>query len=328
MRLKLGFSLWVAFALISVFAGCSGSDDAGHVQPTDAGDSSVLPGDAADGWVDTGPPCGAPSFLGSAMRSSDGVLTNHPEFHFTKMGGVLDVATAYFDMLKTPDFVSLAIYGDVVNNTKIQQCVPYVDQFDVGTQGLTAIVDGPAYELEGSIVTIVCLDPGAHAIFRAIQNDVPPTLLDSPVTLAYSISAYASTPPNRRHPDDPQLVSASPMPGESGWTLRGRMKAGPKEINTLEVLVYIRDPNGLVYDPLRVLPGDLHTIAPRSEFDFETPPAPAEFCSFELFDRFIDGPEAPMIDGGSSDGGGDSSSPSDDGSPDGPTPPGDAPSGD
>src|SRR5689334_3726388 len=107
MRLKLGFASGVTFALISVVAGCSGSDD--NVQP--GGDAAVMPMDAADAWVDTGPPCGAPSFLGSAMRSSDGVVTNHPEFQFTKMGGVLDVSTAYFDMLKTPDFNSLAIYG-------------------------------------------------------------------------------------------------------------------------------------------------------------------------------------------------------------------------
>ena len=81
------------------------------------------------------------------------------------------------------------------------------------------------------------------------------------------------------------------------------MRAGPKEINTLEVFVYVRDPNGLVYNMLRTLPGDLHTIPPRSEFAFEAPPNVAEFCSYELYSRFIDGPEPPMPDGGLSDAG-------------------------
>src|SRR6476659_3597908 len=146
MRLKLVFCF-------AIFVGACGSSDEsapGKVEPgSDAGDASVAAQDGAnaDGWVDTGPPCGAPSFLGPATRSSEGVLTNHPEFHFTKTGGTFDIATAYFDMLKTPTFNSLAMYGDVVNNTKIQQCVPYVDQFDVGSQSLSTNVDGPAYEL-------------------------------------------------------------------------------------------------------------------------------------------------------------------------------------
>jgi hypothetical protein len=305
MRLvEIGF--FATLVATSIVAGCS-SDEAspgGGPPGNDAGDSSMGPSDAASdggGWVDTGPPCGAPSFLGPAKLSSDGVLTNHPEFHFVKTGGTLDIVTAYFDMLKTPTFNSLAMYGDVVNNTKVQQCVPYVEQFDVGTQSLVANVDGRAYELEGSIVTMVCLDPGARGVFRAIQNDIDPTLLDAPITLSYTITSYAMTPPSRRHPDDPQVVEASPMPGEAGWTLRGHMKAGPKEINTLEVFVYVRDPNGLIYNLFRVLPGDLHTIAPRSELDFETEPNPAEFCSYELFNRFIDGPEPPTTDGGFSD---------------------------
>jgi hypothetical protein len=79
------------------------------------------------------------------------------------------------------------------------------------------------------------------------------------------------------------------------------MKAGPKEINTLETFVYVRDPNGLVYNLFRALPGELHTIPARSEFDFETQPNPAEFCAYDLFNRFIDGPEPPMNDGGFSD---------------------------
>jgi hypothetical protein len=300
MRFTLGFFFVATLAAAAFGAGC-GSDSSQPGSPqsgSDGGDASLADGDAA---VESGPPCGAPSFLGPAGRSSEGVLTNHPEFHFTKTGGTLDVASAYFDMLKTPALNSLAMYGDVVNNTRVQQCVPYVDQFDVGTQSLVTTVDGPPYELEGSIVTLVCLEPGGRAIFRAIQNDVDPTLLDSPITVSYSISSYPTTPPNRRHPDEPQIVSASPTPGESGWTLRGRMRAGPKEINTLEVFVYIRDPNGLVYNLLRVLPGDLHTIAPGTDLDFETPPNAAEFCSYDLFSRFIDGPEAPMNDGGISD---------------------------
>jgi hypothetical protein len=297
MRLALGFCFAVTCA-----AGC-GSDQAGppDTHPgSDAGDASVATDASADGdgWVDTGPPCGAPSFLGPAKRSSEGVLTNHPDFHFTKMGGTLDITTAYFDMLKTPTLNSLAMYGDVVNYTRVQQCVPYVDQFDVGSQSLSTNVDGPAYQLEGSIVTLVCIEPGGKGTFRAIQNDVDPALLDSPLTLSYSISSYATTPPNRRHPDEPRVVSASPTPGETGWTLRGVMQAGPKEINTLEVFVYIRDPNGLVYNMFRALPGDLHTIAPGSELEFETQPNAAEFCSFELYNRFIDGPEPPMNDGG------------------------------
>jgi hypothetical protein len=288
----------------ALLAGC-GSDEAapGPSPGGDAGDGAAPAVDAAngDGWIDTGPPCGAPSFLGPAKRSSEGVLTNYPDFHFTKAGGTLDVATAYFDMLKTPTFNSLAMFGDVVNNTKVQQCVPYVEQFDVGTQALVANVDGLPYELEGSIVNIVCLDPGGRAIFRAIQNDVDPTLLDSPLTISYSITAYPSTPPNRRHPDEPEVVEASVMPGENGWTLGGRMRAGPKEINTLEVFVFVRDPNGLVYNQLRTLPGDLHTIPARSDLPFVTPPNVAEFCSYDLFSRFIDGPEPPMPDGGPSD---------------------------
>jgi hypothetical protein len=79
------------------------------------------------------------------------------------------------------------------------------------------------------------------------------------------------------------------------------MRAGPKEINTLEVFVYVRDANGLVYNQLRTLPGDLHTIPARSELPFVTPPNAAEFCSYDLFSRFIDGPEPPMPDGGPSD---------------------------
>jgi hypothetical protein len=306
MRFLLGFGLAAACAAMALVSGCGSSDESppgGVPSGSDAGDASVVPegGADGDGWIDTGPSCDVPSFLGPATRSSDGVLTNHPEFHFTKTGGSLDITTAYFDMLKTPTFNSLAMYGDVVNNTKVQQCVPYVDQFKIDMQDLSTNVDGPAYELEGSKVTLVCLEPGARGIFRAIQNDIDPALIDTPRTLSYSITTYPTTPPNRRHPDEPAIVSASPLPGENGWTLKGRLRAGPKEINTLEVFVYVRDPNGLVYNLFRALPGDLHTIAPGSELDFETAPNPAQFCGYELFTRFIDGPEAPMPDGGSSD---------------------------
>src|SRR3954451_14733800 len=180
MRFGLSFGFGITFIAAMLGGGC-GSDEAGPggASPgTDGGDASVGSDDAGrdgNGWFDTGPPCGAPSFLGPAKPSAEGVLTNRPDFHFAKTGGTLDIATAYFDLLKTPTFNSLAMLGDVVNNTKVQQCVPYVERFDVGTQALVASVDGLAYELEGSVVTIVCLDPGGRAIYRAIQNDVPPT---------------------------------------------------------------------------------------------------------------------------------------------------------
>jgi hypothetical protein len=289
-----GWDTPLAVVCVMLAAACGSSEGSGP------GSDAGMDAPEEEGAADVAR-CTAPTALGPAGRSGEGVLTNHPTFTFAKTGGTLDITTAYFDMLTAPGFTSLSIWGDVKNGTARQQCVPQGERFDIGTQALVAVVDGPAYELEGSIVSVVCLDPGASAVFRSSENNVDPTLLDAPITISYSFATVPPSVPNRRHPDDPQVLTAAVSQGESGWSLRGQMKAGPDEINTLETRVYIRDSNGLLYKLFRAFPGDLHTIPARSVFDFETEANASEFCSYELFNLFIVGPEPPTMDGGSSD---------------------------
>jgi len=274
---------------------CGSSNEPG---PGDAGTS----GPDGETGAETTAPCLAPSALGVAGRSSDGVLTSHPAFHFTKTGGNLDIVTAYFELDLLSDFNSLVAWGDVQNNTRTQQCAPYVDEFSVGMLGAVTVIDGPAYELPGSQVSYICFEPGGSAIFRTIQNiGVPATALDGEVTISYSFTGIPFAPPNRRHPDDPQIVSVSVKQDPVGWRVSGQMRAGPMSVHTLQVRVYIRDPNGLLYKDFQLKPGAGHTVPAGSLFDFETDPNPAEFCSYEIFNRFIDGPEAQPPDGGAGD---------------------------
>ena len=278
--------------LCALVTACGSSDNSA---PTGA-DAS---GPGVESGAETTTPCLAPSALGLAARSSDGVLTNHPAFHFTKTGGNLDITSAYFELTVFPDFNSLVAWGDVQNETGTQQCAPYVDQFAVGMLGAVTVIDGPAYELPGSQVSYICLEPGGRAIFRTIQNNgVPATALDGELTISYSFTGIPFAPPNRRHPDDPHIVSVSPKQDPLGWRVSGQMRAGPMSVHTLQVRVYIRDPNGLLYKDFQLKPGAGHTIVADSLFDFETDPTPAEFCSYEIFNRFIDGPELQPPDAG------------------------------
>ena len=282
----------ILLGLYALVTACGSSDEPGP------GDTDASGPDVESG-AETTAPCLAPSALGTVGRSRDGVWTNHPAlFHFTKTGGNLDIITAYFELDTFTDFNSLVAWGDVQNNTNTQQCAPYVDEFSVGMLGAITVIDGPAYELPGSQVSYICLEPGARAIFRTIQNNVPATALDGEVTISYSFTGIPFAPPNRRHPDDPQIVSVSPKQDPLGWRVSGQMRAGPGSIHTLQVRVYIRDPNGLLYKDFELKPGGGHTIVAGSLFDFETDPNRGEFCSYEIFNRFIDGPEAQVSDGG------------------------------
>ena len=163
----------ILLGLYALVTTCGSSDDFGPGD-ADASGSADASGPDGESGAETTPPCLAPSALGMAGRSSDGVLTNHPMFHFTKTGGNLDIATAYFELTQFADFNSLVAWGDIQNNTGTQQCAPYVDVFAVGMLGAVTVIDGPAYELPGSQVSYICLEPGSRAIFRTIQNDGVP----------------------------------------------------------------------------------------------------------------------------------------------------------
>jgi hypothetical protein len=271
-------------------AGASNGDASLPSNP-DAGDSST---------AEAGPKCGAKPDAGSAGRSSEGVLTNFPAFRFTKSGGELDVTSANFDLKKFPDFTSLAVWGDVQNTTPVQQCIPVADLFqmrtgdggtaDGGTADVPIVIEGPAYEFPGSVFTIVCFEPCGTGVFSGVLNTASNDLLDTTTTLAYSFSTVVLSPVNRRHPDDPRIVAASPKQTPAGWTLSGEMKAGSMDINLLVVNVFIRDDKGLLYQQVQARPGSLGTISAGSQFAFETEPNAQQFSDYELFDEFAFGP--------------------------------------
>jgi hypothetical protein len=277
-------------------AGSTGAGGTSVAQDASATDSPSL----SDGKVETGPTCNLPSALGPVARSSDGILTNHPSFHFAKTGGNLEVTTAYFELTRLGDFNSLVALGDVRNPTATQQCAPYVDQFAVGMLGVVTVIDGAAYEFPGSQFSVICLDPGGTAAFRSIQNDnVPDTALDGDLTISYSFTGFSMVPPNRRHPSEPRIVSAAVEADDAmGWRLRGQMKSGSIDIHNFESHVFIRDPSGLLYNDFRLMPGGFGTIAAGSVLDFETPSNRADFCSYELYDRFGEGAQPPEPDAG------------------------------
>src|SRR5258708_32441269 len=173
----LGWDTPLAVLCVTLAAACGGSEGSG---PGSGGSDAGMDTREEEGAADVAR-CTAPTALGPAGRSGEGVLTNHPTFTFAKTGGTLDITTAYFDMLTAPGFTSLAIWGDVKNGTQRQQCVPQGERFDIGTQALVAGADGPAYELEGTTGGGVCIGPGGAAVFRGCEKNVDPGLLAAAV---------------------------------------------------------------------------------------------------------------------------------------------------
>ncbi|HEX9294284.1 MAG TPA: hypothetical protein VF881_00560 [Polyangiaceae bacterium] len=269
-------------------------EDAGHGQANeDAGDGGVNGDAAADQATGDGPAtCSVPSVVGSTGHSTEGVLTNHPEFHFVKSSGPFEIASIYLRLDRLPTFNSIRLWGDLKNTSTQQQCVPLVTSFTIGQQQVLVIVQGPAYH-GFSKVTDVCLEPGAKGVIRGIQNNVSATLLDAPTTVSYAMTGL-SLSGETRDLAEPQIVTASVKNTSLGWVLAGTMKAGTADIYNLQVSFYIRDPSGLLYNNAFAFPGNLATIAAFSTFDFETYAVAQEFCEFEIYMSFIDGAQ-PMV---------------------------------
>jgi hypothetical protein len=258
----------------AVGTGGSGAPDAGGggAKPSDGGSS-----------------CGAPSVAGTAGHSAEGILTNFPGFHFTKTGGDFTITSIYFKLQQLSTFNSIQVWGDLKNTGTTQLCIPLADTFNIGSQDVIVVVDGDAFKGSSS-VSDTCLEPGGKAFFKGIQNDVSASLLAANPTITYAISGFRSTMLEIRHPSDPVLLSAAPTQTSLGWALAGKMRA-PATIWNLEVGVYVRDPNGLLYNDIDAFPSDLGTIPGLTEFDFATNSSPNQFCDYERFESFIDGPK-------------------------------------
>jgi hypothetical protein len=270
-------------------AGAGGSATGGAAgQNTGGGGGMAMPEGGPGG-------CHAPSVAGTAARSSEGVLTNYPAFHFLKSKGDFEITSIYFKLQKLPSFNSIQVWGDLKNTGTSQLCIPLVDTFNVGSQDVLVVVDGDAYKDTGT-VSDTCLEPGGKALFKGIQNQVSGTLLDSPTTVTYAVSGFSSGILAIPHPSDPLLVSAAPKQSSLGWVLGGKMKA-VNTIYNLKVGIYVRDPNGLLYDDTDAFPNDLNTIYALTDFDFESYPVDNQFCDYERFETFIEGPK-PLAYGG------------------------------
>jgi hypothetical protein len=293
-------------AASSVGAGGGGSSGSGGGGNAGSGGSATTGSSGAAGqssggsggmaMPEAGPGgCTAPSVAGTAARSSEGVLTNYPAFHFVKSNGDLDITSIYFKLQKLSTFNSIQVWGELKNTGTSQQCIPLVDTFDIGSQDVLVVVDGDAYK-SSSGVTETCVEPGGKALFKGIQNDVSGTLLDSPSTVTYAVSGFVSSMRSLRSPSDPVLVSAAPKKSMTGWVVGGKMKA-VATIYNLKVGIYVRDPNGLIYDDTDAFPNNLGTIEELTDFDFETYPVDNQFCDYERFEEFIEGPK-PIAFGG------------------------------
>jgi hypothetical protein len=233
--------------------------------------------------------CSAPSVAGTASVSADGVLTNDPQLHFTKLGGDIVITSAYFQLQALPSFNSVQVWGDLRNNGPRQLCIPLADTFTIGSQDVLVVVEGKPYMDSFSQVSDVCIEPGASAVFNGIQNQVSASLLSGSSTVSYQITGLTLSPAATPHPLDPEVLSAAPKQVSLGWDLAGQMRTRSDIIYNLGVDVFIRDANGLLYDDTSAFPGNLGDLPALTTIDFESSPVTSKFCAYERFDSFIAG---------------------------------------
>jgi hypothetical protein len=232
--------------------------------------------------------CGT-SVAGTAATNPEGILTNYPSLHITKVQGDFTITTVYFTVETGTSFSTVRVWGDLKNNGPSQLCIPLYESFDIGTQDVLVVVDGNPYQSTFSSVTDVCVEPGGTAAFTGIQNNVSASLLTNATSVSYEFSGLVTSPGEIPEPNDPTVLSIETRQVTGGWAVGGQMRSGPMTIYNLDVQVYIRDPNGLLYDDQDAFPGDLNDIPPNTMFDFETYPTMAKFCDYLRFDSFIEG---------------------------------------
>ncbi|HXU01287.1 MAG TPA: hypothetical protein VN903_09860, partial [Polyangia bacterium] len=252
--------------------------------------NSSSKGDGGAGGAGGSANCGAPSVAGTAAKNPDGILTNYPQLRITKAAGDFAITTVYFNLTAFDATTSsIRVWGDLKNNGPSQLCIPLHQSFAIGTQDVLCVVDGNPYQIEALTSPVVCVEAGGTTVFYGIENSVSPTLLADATTLSYEFSGLVVSPPGTPHPDDPVLLSAAPKQVSGGWALAGQMRSGSNDIFNVDVTVYIRDPNGLIFDDRSAFPFDLGTIAANTMFDFETYSIATQFCAYERFDEFLIG---------------------------------------
>jgi hypothetical protein len=264
---------------MATLAGCG----SGVAEQTNEGDAGGVGAD-----VGGAPGCGAPSVLGPASTNADGVLTNYPGLRFARSGGDIRITSAYLELQDLAGFGSVRIWGDLENTGPRQLCAPVADRFAIGEQDVLVVIGGKPYKSSSSTVAEVCLDPGAAAIYRGIQNQVDPTLLATATSVSYAFSGRTPTTVEQPNPYDPALLAAAPKQVQGGWALAGRLRTGSADIYDLTVTAYVRDGNGLVRDDVQALPSDLGDIPAQTTLDFETTATRSCFATFDLFDWFVE----------------------------------------
>jgi hypothetical protein len=234
-----------------------------------------------------------PSRTGPVSRTTNGILTNHPQFQFTGTGDLV-ITTAYFLLTRLSSFNSLQIWGDIENRGTKNLCIPLAD-LAIGGVDILTVVDGPAYDVSGT-VTSACVPPNGKAAFSSIENEVAGTILDGSPTVVYSFTAL-DRPAALRHPDEPAILQPKVAAVSRGWGVTGSMQTRANYIYNFGIDIYARDSSGVLFDTATAFPGNLATLAPNTTMTFETSPAelgvsnPVDgpFEGFELYTSFIEG---------------------------------------
>lgn len=232
------------------------------------------------------------SFTGPASPSSDGALTNRPDFTFDTSGDLV-ITTAYFEQVDLTSFSALLLWGDVENRGTDTLCTALAD-LSVNGQDVLTVINAPAYR-DVLTVSAACIAPGASGVFNSIENDIPVSLLDGGGVVEYSFSGL-STSSAVPHPAAPVVVAASVGAVEGGFGVSGTLLTTATPIYNFAIDVYARDVSGLLFADMSAFPGDLATLPISTELAFETGPALVQaiepidgpFDNFELYMSFID----------------------------------------
>jgi hypothetical protein len=196
------------------------------------------------------------------------VLTNQPNLRFHDNGSQHLAITSAFIVLEiiSDTANSLNLHGELENRGSDALCIPLVDSLSLGGWAISAaVVDGPAHT-GSSGASMVCLVPGARGAWRAISNDVPPTLLDKPTDLAYAITGLSGVDQGPSAAE-PVLLATNVTLKQNVYEVTGKLRAGTTIYN-LEVAFYARGANGLLMDDDSAWPSNLGTIPAGTILDY------------------------------------------------------------
>lgn len=292
--LKLARGLgWVLSAVVALpVLGC-GDDGAGAAgNGGDSGgaagsDGSGGSGGSAGGAAGSGGMGGSPD--GCTATVSDGVLTNVDgvEF-FGNAGSGVEITTANFFTVERESGTTLFVYGEVENQGSSLECSLFLDLTLDGFFVPVSILAAPAYENPFPGSSNWCLSPGEVGGFQAIENDVPPDLVENLREVDYEVD-FLTFGDELPHGAMPTLVSSEIQFSEDQEPLvAGVLRTDPfTQVFNLSLDFYLRNSCGLVVGVVGGLVGNPRTGV---QFDFTTPPAitmqGTDVVDFLLFQRF------------------------------------------